>query len=359
MLDISPNMYNMAKSKIGGIANYISEDRQNTEVFIQGSFRYGTMIRPYHKDKAGDYDIDAVVRYDGDMKNNLPGNVKKKLGNTLSSSPYGKFLDKKEGRRCWTLNYEELNDSNEKVDFHIDLLPCVDKEPGSEIIAFTDKIDLEYTWEISDPKGYAEWFENINKKRYNEYITAGIKRVYEKYSSEFDSIEEVSDMHVRTPLQAVIQILKRHRDVMFVDNPEDKPISMIITTCVSNIVNRDSYTYNNTYDLLNRTLEQLQSNKEYYKVNGKWNIPNPVNKEENLADKWNEEGRKAEAYFKWLKQARKDLIDLLEDPPEDIKEDLKRSLGFTDDQISSLDFDVREPISVNINNKTPKPYGEL
>ena len=77
MLDISPNMYNMAKSKIGGIANYISEDRQNTEVFIQGSFRYGTMIRPYHKDKAGDYDIDAVVRYDGDMKNNLPGNVKK------------------------------------------------------------------------------------------------------------------------------------------------------------------------------------------------------------------------------------------------------------------------------------------
>ena len=33
----------------------------------------------------------------------------------------------------------------------------------------------------------------------------------------------------RAPLQRAIQLLKRHRDVMFADNPEVEPISMILT----------------------------------------------------------------------------------------------------------------------------------
>jgi hypothetical protein len=35
---------------------------------------------------------------------------------------------------------------------------------------------------------------------------------------------------VKTPLQQAVQILKRHRDMMFADDPEHKPISVIITT---------------------------------------------------------------------------------------------------------------------------------
>lgn len=355
-LDISFNMYRMAESRTRKIADHINKEYPQAEIFLQGSFRYGTMIRPYHKDKEGDYDMDLIVKYSGDMKNNKPEDIKKRLGDILTSSPYEKFLDNVEGRRCWTLNYEDLNDSGEKISFHIDLLPSVSETLDKDPLAYTNKDDDVYTWGISDPIGYAKWFENINIKKYSELITSEVEKIYTEYSSEFKGIEEVSDMHVRTPLQRVIQILKRHRDVMFANDSEDKPISMIITTCVSKIVDRDSYTYNKTYELLNLVLAQLESNKDNYRQSGKWSIPNPVDGKENLADKWNEEGSKAEAYFKWLKQAKIDLIDILEDSDVDIRKDLKRSLGFTDEQISSLNLEVEGPKPFISGDKTPKPY---
>ena len=45
----------------------------------------------------------------------------------------------------------------------------------------------------------------------------------------YATIEEVPTYELKTPLQRAIQLLKRHRDVMFADNPEVAPISMILT----------------------------------------------------------------------------------------------------------------------------------
>jgi hypothetical protein len=41
--------------------------------------------------------------------------------------------------------------------------------------------------------------------------------------------EDVPTYELKTPLQRAIQLLKRHRDVMFVDNLDVAPISMILT----------------------------------------------------------------------------------------------------------------------------------
>jgi hypothetical protein len=43
-------------------------------------------------------------------------------------------------------------------------------------------------------------------------------------------IDELPLYRWKTPLQRAVQILKRHRDVMFEKNPNAKPISIIITT---------------------------------------------------------------------------------------------------------------------------------
>ena len=45
------------------------------------------------------------------------------------------------------------------------------------------------------------------------------------------------------------------------------------------------------------------------KKNGKWVIPNPTNPEDNLADTWNDET--CDKFFRWINQARVDLIDAL------------------------------------------------
>lgn len=59
-------------------------------------------------------------------------------------------------------------------------------------------------------------------------------------------------------MQRAVQILKRHRDTMFKENPDSKPISVIITT-------------------LSAT---------YYNGSGSDVVLNPVNPEENFADRW-------------------------------------------------------------------------
>ena len=72
-----------------------------------------------------------------------------------------------ESSRCWTLNY--IDESN----FHIDILPSVPyNDVDDENIAITDKNKDSYyiksaDWEISNPKGYAEWFKD--KSRFELY----------------------------------------------------------------------------------------------------------------------------------------------------------------------------------------------
>jgi len=44
------------------------------------------------------------------------------------------------------------------------------------------------------------------------------------------TIDELPTYRWKTPLQQVVKILKRHRDVMFLDAPDKKPMSIIITT---------------------------------------------------------------------------------------------------------------------------------
>jgi hypothetical protein len=43
-------------------------------------------------------------------------------------------------------------------------------------------------------------------------------------------VEEVPDWYVKTTLQRTVQALKRHRNIYFVDGPENRPASIIITT---------------------------------------------------------------------------------------------------------------------------------
>ncbi len=115
------------------------------------------------------------------------------------------------------------------------------------------------------------------------------------------SVDDIPDYKVKTPLQRAIQLLKRHRDCMFEGEPNHKPISIIITTL-------SAHAYNEEPTISAALQSILKGMDQHIKYRGDeaW-IVNPVNPEENFADKWAEEPSKRENFYNWLEQARHDF----------------------------------------------------
>lgn len=153
------------------------------------------------------------------------------------------------------------------------------------------------------------------------------RAIVENYGTVYAKAESVPNELIRTPLQRAIQILKRHRDIYFKDEPDNKPISMIITTLAARFYDGESDVFTTLDKLIqkisdfsyyvNPTISYSENveevfamindwesyspviDKPIYKLNGKWYVPNPVNPAENFADRW--DTGKANAFFSWLK----------------------------------------------------------
>ncbi len=110
------------------------------------------------------------------------------------------------------------------------------------------------------------------------------------------------DWQVKTPLQRAIQILKRHRDIYFQSNLDERPVSIIITTLAALAYNNQANVYEAIVDILSDMARYIDSR------NGRWRIVNPVDPNENFADKWNEYPKRREAFERWQKKAREDFF---------------------------------------------------
>ena len=289
-LNITETMMKKADSSYHAVGEWLSEGL-DYEICIkpQGSMNLGTVIRPI-SDK-DDYDMDLVCLIK-DGFGLMPYKIKKIVGDRLKENEiYFKKLEK-EGRRCWTMQYDE---------FHMDILPCIPmgKCHAPKIataIQLTHRLDNGiYISKYSDPEAYLEWF----KKR---MLTKSLIEKNSKYFNRTDEIDDVPIYRQRTPLQKAIQLLKRHRDILFIDNNENAPISIIITTLAALAYEGEE----NLFDALEGIL--LRMSNYIIQNNGKYFIENPVMKEENFADKWNENIKKAENFKKWLQIAHKDLL---------------------------------------------------
>ena len=220
----------------------------------------------------------------------------------------------KEGRRCWTLSYAD------GAQFHMDILPAIPDADALKLllesrgyspsiwsdfaIAITDNTLPNYSridsdWPCSNPKGYAAWFRARMEIEFNarrEFLAESMQA----------RVEDVPEYKVKTPLQRAIQILKRHRDIMFAKDPDDKPISIIPTTLAG-------HAYNNESDLLDALQNLIKGMPCYIQnINGVTWIPNPVNPLENFADKWQEHPQREQNFYRWLRQVQQDLDKALE-----------------------------------------------
>lgn len=390
-LAISPSKYKQAMERFETMKAYLLDGEYDgstaePEIYLQGSFKLGTEIRPYKDSKDADYDIDIVCRLEHEKEITTPKTVKHQIGDHLKAhGTYVKILDD-EGKRCWILNYAE----QDGIGFHMDVLPSV-RESWNTVreyylyrsaIAVTNRCGDtgSYDWSTSNPKDFAEWFYDKNKTAFEDVKQTQKQILFENYRQVglLTDRDAVPDIHVKTPLQQAIQLLKRHRDIRFCNqrNEKCKPISMIITVLAAQIYRNESTIYEtlrNLLDTLSRHADQMQPTFRFDEAmaesayllitrtaDGKWHIPNPTNHGENFADKWHEsEGGvphvRAKAFFEWVAWAKEDFLNIAERLDE---EHYTRSLVSPANNSKSLTISQPRGLSFNVAQRQ-KPYWPL
>lgn len=321
-LDVPPSKYQEAKEHYQAVGDWLGDDDSelaefHPDIYPQGSFALGTAVRPMGEDE---YDVDAVCLLQLGTHEVTQQELKGMIGKRLKhpSSRYKDKIDPSEGgRRCWTIQYADGSR------FHLDVLPAipdrtdwltavgVSDDCAEHAVRITDKKTPEFLvgWPAdggashdptrSNPKGYATWFKDRMRVQLNEAkgMLAMEKRA---------SVEDIEDYEVRTPLQRVIQILKRHRDIRY-NGDEDKPISIIITTLAAQA-------YDNEADLADAILKIVPGMRQHIEDRGGvWWVENPVNPLENFADKWQDSPNKAKLFFEWLDAVEAEYQHLLTD----------------------------------------------
>ena len=142
-LDVSYSKYEIATNRYNSIANYIKNSelsKNSPDIYLQGSFKLGTAIKPLTED--GAFDIDIVCNFTKLRRNDQSQySLKNNLGEIVKSYAKAQSMSSgpEESKRCWTLKY--VDESN----FHIDILPSVPlNEKNDGFIAITDKTHENY-----------------------------------------------------------------------------------------------------------------------------------------------------------------------------------------------------------------------
>jgi len=379
-LDIPDSAYEAAASRYRDLGQWLMDEskaksaRYAPDVSLQGSFRLGTAIKPWKRE---DYDLDLVCTLrSGVTKENCSQEVLKRLlGADLETYREERRISEplEEKHRCWRLYYQD----HQK--FHMDSTPGIPqsvdtrrllhermvlaglgediaRDAAGRAIAITDDRHPQYSvltqdWLVSNPEGYARWFES-RMKQAQQFLES--RAVVENVAK----VDDLPTYKWKTPLQRCVQILKRHRDVMFESNPDGKPISIIITTLAARAYQGEADLRTALGNILNKMDNFISPSHP--------RIPNPVNPHEDFADRWGTpEGRQLglERNFRqWLEQARSDfhIISLSQDN-EFIAEQAMTKYGVRlksqtqSGTMSAAPVAVIAPKSYHIND-APKPW---
>lgn len=318
-LDISDAKYQEAEDCYLAIGKWLNRNESKVryyspEIYVQGSFRLGTVIKPTSED--GEYDIDSVCKLEMTESDCSQKEFKQFVGNEIIeyAKTQGMIKPVEEGRRCWTINYAD------ESRFHMDILPAIPNAESFRLLLEKNRVSSDWTadaigitdntlpnyairnmrWPVSNPKGYSDWF-----RMRMGIVSSTIYQKSDELMEKYASVEEVPSFKLKTPLQRVIQVLKRHRDLMFRDNV-DRPISIIISTLAA-------HAYNNEEDMLDALLNITNNMLSFIEDRSgvRW-IENPTNPLENFADKWTKYPNRERNFYKWhasIKDCVRGLVD--------------------------------------------------
>lgn len=316
-LQIPDSLYEEAEQRYRSVSTWLSRAESelsslNPAVYPQGSFALGTVNKPTSDEE--EYDVDMVCEINLSTSHITQKGLKESLLREmrLYAKKYS-MQQPEEHRRCVRLQY-----ANE-AQFHLDATPAIpdsnqyrallesqglDTVFSKTAILITDMKHPHYAvksehWPHSNPRGYLKWFKDRMQSVFER------RRRAIALQERKANILEIPDYKVRTPLQSAVQILKRHRDMTCEGDPDNKPISIIITTLAAHAYQQETTIGAALYYILNN-MERFIEDR-----NGKTWIGNPVDPFENFADKWAEVPAKKEAFYEWLNKAKADFFTIM------------------------------------------------
>ena len=320
-LEPTDTQYEQSKTSYETVAAWLSASDnpilKHLSLYAHGSSALGTTIRPIGRE---DFDVDTICRVYGLTDTTSPSVLKQIIGNRLREHAlYRTMLEEK--KRCWRLNYERA--------FHLDISPTILNprcSNGGELVP--DK--SVKTWKPTNPQGYKALFERRCQLQPRLKFTKSIA----VDSGIRADIEAFPNRKKRKGiLRRIVQLLKRHRDIMFQHVAADiAPISIIVTTlaaqsyefCVS------KFDFESELDVLIDVIRLMPHFIERPVVHGRmiYSVPNETTQGENFAERWNSEPQRAKAFFDWHARALRDFEHLASLEGQDvITKSLSSTLG--------------------------------
>jgi hypothetical protein len=343
-IDIPASAYEKAEARYKDLGEWFGRKEArchdfNPHIYSQGSFRLGTVIRPVDDDGEYDLDMGCRLRVGVTKSTHTQQQLKRIVGGDLEDYRLARGIKEKkeEKHRCWRLRYADT------LNFHLDTVPSIPEtferrrliqdaiiRTGAEaelakIVAnltgaITDDRMWNYqiiddNWLLSNSEGFARWFESRMKLSRALVESLAIRAKAAK-------VDELPAYRWKSPLQRCVQLLKRHRDIWFYDDPDGKPASVIITTLSARAYRGEA----NIADALGTILSTMGKlvNPTVPRV------PNPVNPAEDFADRWNDPASRhlETKFWKWMREAQIDFeIIGKERKPDLIVEAAKDKLG--------------------------------
>lgn len=376
-LDITPSMYKNADDKYHALADYLSHHTDfNIEVYPQGSFAFGTVVRPLKGKGDASYDLDDICEVSREKGDITAEELKTHIEEAISNGElYGGKLEIT--GQCLTVCYADEGGAS----FSIDVVPAAHensitierlKQKSSRpdlidtAIAIPMSDEDKYVWKTNNPKGFTKWFREINNP-YKECSRSDFRKNLFERTDFYDCVEDIPEGMERSSVQRVIQILKRHRDLYYDVVNKPKPISAIINVLVTDIASSLDPT-TDTFTLLEYVLNELSESSKYYedrnrgeillentiiaRKNRKWYIANPANPEDNLADAWNKSDNIAKTFFEWISVAKDDFIYSMDKPDYEFMATAANALGQDIIEKTWKDkYDTHIPTSIPVTSK--------
>lgn len=267
-LQLSPARYQQAVERYEAVCHWLEANGSavasfRPSLYPQGSMRIGTTVKPIGHDE---HDLDFVCEV--------------KAPSTTFSSPlqllqliearlrehnaYASIIEVK--NRCVRLNY-----ANE---FHMDILPaCPDTNSGGGCLVVPDR--QSRWWKPSNPKGYADWFEQRCELATQVYMAERARIL-----AKAEPVPAQESAAQKATLKRTVQLLKRWRDVRCEKRPNVAPISMVLTTLAA-------YTYEGQLSVsesMSCILAKIVGLTEFSKP--RIYVLNPANRQEDLSERW-------------------------------------------------------------------------
>jgi hypothetical protein len=267
-------------------------------IYPQGSMRLGTTVHPLR----GPHDLDFVLQLSRSHHEIKPMTLLFTLFNYLKGNGvYGSMVSLK--NRCVRIEY-----ANE---FYMDILPaCLNLEAGANCIKVPDRQLQE--WKDSNPIGYAEWFTRKSQVALLKVIMARAVPVPHPQS--------VQEKH---PLQLVVQLFKRWRDIYYKNRQDVAPISIVLTTLAAKHYKGDDCINTALANIVNCICEEIAgAEAAHQRV---W-ICNPANPREDLSERWSNDHAAYNAFTEGMRNLQRQW-NLVLTKSVNINSELERLFG--------------------------------